>query len=257
MGPTMTSTPERLLDADSLTLVEEISHRVMNDYTHAVATLSLAAADMANANARLALIVAARRLRAYADVHRALTPPYGPGRADLGEYLKALSLALSSASLSDRAVHLTFIQCGASMSTDRCWRVGLIVSELVTNAVRHAFAGRSGAIVVELCARGGMTYCRVSDNGRAASYSPRPGRGCAIVKGLTRELGGKVEWLFGPNGTSVFLSIPSESWPSEEPIAVFLPRSEDRGQEKDLWRRASHDASVPRTEAASAAQCDA
>lgn len=241
---------EDLLGATSLTLVAEISHRVMNEYTHAIATLSLAAADTANANARMTLIVAARRLRAYAGVHRALAPPYGSGRQDLGEYLKALCVALSSASLSDRAVHLTFIQCEASMAADRCWRVGLIVSELVTNAVRHAFAGRSGAIVVELCARGGMTYCRISDNGRAASYSPQPGRGRAIVEGLTRELGGKVEWLFGPNGTTVFLSIPSEPWPFDEPVAVFLPRSDrderaprDRGHE-DLLRRASHDASV-------------
>jgi two-component sensor histidine kinase len=98
MDPTVSATPEDVLDTTSLALVAEISHRVLNEYTHAVATLLLAAADTANADARLALKMAARRLRACADVHRALAPPYGPGRADLGEYLKTLCAALSGPS---------------------------------------------------------------------------------------------------------------------------------------------------------------
>jgi two-component sensor histidine kinase len=216
MDPTVSATPE---DTTSLTLVAEISHRVLNEYTHAIASLSLAAADTTNIDARHALTMAARRLRHYADVHRALRPPCGLGQADLGEYLKTLCTAHSLGSLRDRAVQLTFIQRESSMEADRCWRVGLIVSELVTNATEHAFAGCSGAIVVELFGSGGLIYCRVSDNGRAASYSPRPGRGCAIVEGLTRELGGQVEWSFSPEGTTVVLAVPSEAGPSEESVA--------------------------------------
>jgi two-component sensor histidine kinase len=193
-----------------LILVEEITHRVLNEYTHAIATLSLAAADTADHKARLALKALAGRMRAYADVHRALCAPAAGGMSDLGQYLQTLCVAMASGSLRDRGVHLTLIQSEIPMAADRCWRVGLIASELITNAMRHAFGEESGQVVVEVRANGARTYCQVSDNGKGHA-DPRPGRGSAIIEALTRELGGRVEWTFAPDGTTVVLSIPSEA----------------------------------------------
>jgi two-component sensor histidine kinase len=129
---------------------------------------------------------------------------------DLSQYLRRLCIALTSASLSDLGVDLTFIASCLSMSAERCWRVGLIVSELVTNAVRHAFRDRGGRLVVEVRAREGTIYCRVADNGRPGS-SPACGRGRKIVEDLARQLGGHVEWTFDTGGTTVLLAIPSDA----------------------------------------------
>lgn len=193
-----------------LTLVDEISHRVLNDYTHAIATLRLAAADTPSLRARAALAMVAERLQAYAEVHRALRPPRLTEQTDLGDHLQRLCEALTAARLADRGVRLTFIRSTVRMKAHQCWRVGLIVSELMTNAVRHAFAERGGELVVELSSSAGLVYCRVSDNGRATIARPQPGRGRTIVDALARQLGGDVDWLFDAAGATVTLSFPRD-----------------------------------------------
>lgn len=207
------STSRASQGATPLALIEEISHRVLNEYTHAIATLSLAAAEIGDAKARLALAAVADRLRAHAELHRALRRPGDCEPSDLGVYLQALCAALSTAILKDRDIALTFIQAQAPLTADRCWRVGLIVSELVTNVVRHAFHERRRRIVIEVCAGIQLTYCRVSDNGRAGVSSRRPGRGRAIIDSLASQLGGRVQWSFGSAGTTALLAFPTEPPP--------------------------------------------
>jgi two-component sensor histidine kinase len=201
---------EGYLTVVPLTLVDEISHRVLNEYTHAIGTLSLAAADATSSEARATLSNVAERLLAYADVHRALRPPRLTEQIDLGQYLQRLCAALTAARLADRGVRLTFIESTARLQAQQCWRVGLIVSELVTNAVRHAFPERGGALLVELSSSPGLLYCRVSDNGGASIPHPQPGRGRSIVDALARQLGGNVHWVFGAGGATVTLSFPAE-----------------------------------------------
>jgi two-component sensor histidine kinase len=191
-------------------LVGEISHRVLNEYTHAIATLAMARAETADLTARRALAAAENRLRACADVHRALRPPAGGRPCDLGEYLERVCAALSCASLRDRGVHLTLIPSEVALTADRCWRVALITAELVNNAVRHAFGRGGGRVLVEVESLGPTILCRVTDNGRPASSSPPQGWGRSIVESLTQALGGQIEWLFEPCGTTVVLRIPSD-----------------------------------------------
>ncbi len=59
----------------SLVLVEELEHRVINEYSQAIATLTLAARRVGDAFARRELFAAAERLHAHADAHRALGRP--------------------------------------------------------------------------------------------------------------------------------------------------------------------------------------
>jgi two-component sensor histidine kinase len=197
--------------AVSLTLVEEMSHRVLNEYTHAILAVSSAAAETTSPAASLALTDVACRLEAYAGVHRALRPPNGPGQTDLALYLARLCTALACAHLADLEVRLTLDATDAPMSAERCWRVGLILYELVTNSLRHAFGGRGGAVVVQVCSRDSMIWCRVSDDGRSTSRRATAGRGRPIVEALVRELGGHVEWDFTSGGTTVVLAIPSDA----------------------------------------------
>jgi two-component sensor histidine kinase len=192
-----------------LMLVGEISHRVLNEYTQAIATLAIARAETTDLTARRALAAAERRLRAHAAVHRALRPPPAAQPYDLGTYLAEVCSALSCASLRDRGVHLTLIPGEVSLAADRCWRVALIVAELVNNAVRHAFRS-GGSVLVEVDANGPMICCRVSDDGRPAFADPSPGLGRNIVESLAQALGGAIQWRFAPTGTSAILRIPAD-----------------------------------------------
>jgi two-component sensor histidine kinase len=193
-----------------LMLVGEISHRVLNEYTHAIATLALARAETTDRTAHRALAAAERRLLAYAALHRALQPPPALRPYDLGSYLEEVCSALACASLQDHGVRLTLIPGDVSLAADRCWRVALIVAELVNNAVRHAFRSGGGSVLVEVDVDGPSILCRVSDDGQPASAEPTPGLGRDIIESLAQALGGVIQWRFEPIGTSAVLRIPAD-----------------------------------------------
>jgi multidrug efflux pump subunit AcrB len=87
------------------------------------------------------------------------------------------------------------------MDSARCWRLGMIISELITNSSRHAFGNDGGKIRVELLPCGDFAKCRVADNGRAPA-SLRPARGFTIVEALVASLDGTIEWHFGARGAA-------------------------------------------------------
>jgi two-component sensor histidine kinase len=197
-------------EAAPLMLVGEISHRVLNEYTHAIATLGIARAETTDLTARSALAAAERRLLAHAAVHRALRPPRSSRRYDLGAYLTEVCRALSRASLQERGVRLTLVPGDVSLAAGRCWRVALIIAELVNNAERHAFSGGGGWVLVEVGVDGATIRCRVSDDGRPAPVEPASGRGRNIAQSLARALGGAIQWRFEPTGTCAVLRIPAD-----------------------------------------------
>lgn len=88
-----------------------------------------------------------------------------------------------------------------------CWRVALIIAELITNSLRHGVREGPGEIVVRAARVDDRLVCEVSDDGTRCETG-RPGRGSAIVLALSAELGGEVDWRFGPDGTTARLAFP-------------------------------------------------
>lgn len=83
----------------------------------------------------------------------------------------------------------------------------MIVSELITNSVRHAFCDRGGSIRIELNKSGPFAKCCVMDNGSSRS-SYKPGEGLKIVEALAKELNGQINYRFGPEGALSTLTFP-------------------------------------------------
>jgi two-component sensor histidine kinase len=189
-------------------LVEEISHRVVNEYTQAIAGIRLAAAGIASQEAREALTEAATKLRCFAEAHRALQLPRTSDDVDLGGYLSRLCAASMAAGLQERGVRLRLSCDAIHLSSERCWRVALIISELVTNSARHGLRGGPGHVVIQITEDADGIECRVSDNG-CAEADAQPARGLTVVKGLAAELGGEVCWFFGLAGATALLTFPS------------------------------------------------
>jgi two-component sensor histidine kinase len=202
---TYSQSMQTLQSTDPWLLIAEMEHRVANEYTLAVASLSVAAARTTSAEAKDILADAATRLRSYADAHRALQAPSAGGPIDLTAYLRQICHALVCASLCERGIQLTLIEQQIQLEPERCWRVGLIIAELITNATRHAFQGRPGQIIIELAISGGDIQCRVTDNGQPSS-NVRQGHGSHIISALAAELGGTVKRQFSGRGTSILLS---------------------------------------------------
>jgi two-component sensor histidine kinase len=202
-------------DATSLLLVEEFAHRVLNEYAQAIAGLNLAARHSGDQAARRQLIEAANRLGAHAHAHRALAMPAVEAQCDVAEYMTRVCSALANPVLSELSLQLKLATSDAVAPSDRCWRLALIVSELIHNAARHA--GRHGEVVVELSSVGPELICRVS-NCRVREGAPKVGRGRRVVTALARELGGRADWLFTPTVACAWVIVPLEA-----PTAVELP----------------------------------
>jgi two-component sensor histidine kinase len=196
-----------------LHLLEEISHRVANEYAEAIATLRLASADAGDAQVGAVLGNLTKRLRDYADAHRALLAPATGGLVDLADYVGNVCAAMTKASLAPNGVRLLVEADEIWLESGRAWRVGLVVAELVRNAAQHGLDGGPGAIRVSIVEAGGRVGCRVSDNGHVRSPS-NPGRGCRLVEALAAELGGSAEWRFTASGCHAQLDIPTTIVPA-------------------------------------------
>ena len=192
---------------DPLVLVAEISHRVVNEYSQAIAGIRVAARNIASSEAREILTTAVTRLHRFAEAHRALQAPRSGKTLDLADYLQRLCEAVTAASLQERGIRLTLIADRAVLTAERCWRVALVVSELINNSVRHGLKSGPGCIKVELAVEGTEIACRVSDDGCGALHA-RPGRGLGVVVGLAEDLGGVVAWHFTAEGTVAELIFP-------------------------------------------------
>jgi two-component sensor histidine kinase len=187
-----------------LHLIDEISHRVVNEYTEAICALGQAATAAHDVQARLALTSAATRLRAQVEAHRALQAPAIAGPMDLADYIGQLCACLARAQLAENGMRLRVTADEVWLDADRCWRVGLIVAELVRNAARHGLSGGAGAIWVVVEDAAGHVRCSVCDDG-GGSPGVRAGRGRRLVQALAGELGGFVAWSFAPNGCCAVL----------------------------------------------------
>jgi len=203
----LTAEPRQRLPQPSY-LVEEISHRVMNEYSAAIGDLSLAAGRSASDQTRATLNRVAERLRAHAEAHCALLAPApDEGPIDLADYLGRICASMTKALLADREIRLLAEMDEVWLDAGRCWRIGLIVAELIRNAVRHGLAGRSGCVRVALKRATDGVSCMVSDNGAAATEFRR-GRGRRLIEMLADELGGTVSWRFTPAGCIAELAFP-------------------------------------------------
>ncbi|GAA4745555.1 hypothetical protein GCM10023264_08700 [Sphingomonas daechungensis] len=198
-----TSIPRR-----SLNLIEEINHRVLNEYTEAIASLSVAAARSRHSATRSEIANVADRLREHAELHRVLSPPREGSEVNIAEYLGQICLKFSTAMLAQRGIFLVLDTADHLMAGETCWRIGLVVAELIRNAARHGLRDSGGEIFVQVTHEGGELRCLVRDTGRPP-LNPAAGRGQSVIAGLVQELGGSAEWSFGPEGCAVLTRFPS------------------------------------------------
>jgi two-component sensor histidine kinase len=186
----------------------ELLHRVNNEYTSAILTATNLAAKSSKKETKAALAQIVDQLHALAREHEALRPPMATAVADLRASLKRLCAAMASSRLSQRGIELRLsISKPVLLDVKRCWRAQLIISELITNASRHAFRSAAGCISVVIECVSGEVVCCVSDDGSAVDTAKR-GLGTELVDALAADLDGNVERDFATSGTTITLRFP-------------------------------------------------
>ena len=134
----------------------------------------------------------------------------------IGPYLSRLSQALAASMTDDSRPISLEVQAedGGTASSAEAVSIGLIVTELVINAFKHAFVGNEAAGLVVVAYEAAETSWRltVSDNGigtpegQLDSDKPRPGLGTIIVAALAKQLDARVEVTRSRRGTTVSIT---------------------------------------------------
>ena len=218
----------QLPDPHESLLLRELNHRTRNELASAIYAVSAKAVQSDSVAVKAALLDVVDLLHQCADVHRALRMPDQGRLTDAAKYLQEVCFSLTKYRLDRLAIRVLFSADDLQLEGERCWKLGLIVSELLTNVARHAqFDARDPELRVELLLAGNVVKCRVSDNG-SASEPVRRGQGLAIVGELACSLGGRVHTSCAAEGSSFLLSFPLTQAEHRAAGAIDVVRSKRR-----------------------------
>ena len=190
-------------------LLDEIEHRVVNSLSIIASIIMLKAKSVESEETRRHLRDAHQRVMSVAAVQRHLHASAGIGSIEMLPYLTTLCGALTHSMIGDGgSISLKVLRGGVSTCAN-AESLGLIVTELVINSLKHAFneATKDGQITVAYDVSGTDWKLSVADNGvgkpDGVFAQPKTGLGTGIVKALAKQLDSQVVTLSGPMGTTV------------------------------------------------------
>jgi len=201
-------------DQNKSILLRELAHGVANNFASIAALISIKSASVSDSNAKSVLDDAIEQVTVMARVHRRLRADGHGALLDSATFIRELCDDLKASSARGRPLSIECRADSRPLSMDQAVLLGLIVNELVTNAIKHAFPdGRLGHIRVGFEAINGEARLAVEDDGvglvgRAQGAS---GMGQELVRGLAHQLGGDLQVQSSKGGTSFRLSIPCDT----------------------------------------------
>jgi len=185
-------------------LVREVHHRVKNNLQVLSSMLRLQAQALEHPAALAPMQDMQARVLSMAFLHRELYGEDDSTHVEMQRYIETLSRSLLHAFNADGRVHSRVPAHGARLNADTAVPLGLILNELLSNALKHAFPDeRQGSVRVDLRrADAGDGYeLTVSDDGAGWSGRAVPEQtatvGLTLVRMMTRQLGGTVQHANG------------------------------------------------------------
>jgi two-component sensor histidine kinase len=188
-------------------LLQEVQHRVANSLQIIASVLMQSARKVQSEETRGHLHDAHNRVMSIAAVQRQLAESR-LGEIELRPYFTQLCDSLGASMIRDHDEQSIIVSGDRSkVMADVSVSLGLIVTELVINALKHAFpGGRPGQIKVDYRSRGPNWALSVGDNGVGMPEEPthaKPGLGTSIVEALARQLNAHVQISEARPGTTV------------------------------------------------------
>ena len=220
---------ERALEEKTV-LLKEIHHRVKNNLQIILSFIGLQADDAENPAERDRLRRLEIRIRSMALVHQQLYSHGDFAAIDLAEYLRILTEGVCNvyADVATR-VRLHLETASVRLPLDKAVPCGLLCSELLTNACKHAFPGeRTGHLRVGCRQEGGVARIWVEDDGEGLppgfDAAGGVGMGMTLVTELTRQLEGQASFSTPPGGGVRFeATFPVEPPQDAEEVVLATP----------------------------------
>jgi two-component sensor histidine kinase len=200
----------RVSNARLEALLAEVNHRVANSLQIVSAMVRLQAGALTDPASRAALDDTQRRISAIAQVHRRLYTGGDVEQVDMREYLRALVDELAQTwSTSDRPRAVRLVADPIHLPTDRAVSLGVIVTELVSNACKYAYPAGSGEVRVALHREGDDLFMlAVEDDGVGLTGEISPGGtgvGTKLIRAMAQSLRTTVEYDPAHRGTRATL----------------------------------------------------
>ena len=193
-------------------LMQELVHRVKNNLQLIATLVMLEARRQKSSDGKAALERVAHRIEALGTLYAKLQEADTVEAIDAATYLDGLCRDLiASVNNGDTAISFKTDMESALLPTDKAIPIGLIVNELVTNAIKYAFPSNTkGAVLVSFKRERGRLCLTVADDGKGVDpQRADSGLGQRLVEGLAQQLGGRLERESGIQGTTVRLILPS------------------------------------------------
>ena len=192
---------------DKEVLLQELHHRVANSLQIIASVLLQSARKVQSEETRTHLHDAHHRVMSVAALQQQLAVSK-LGDVELRPYFEALCKSIGASMIRDHGqISLGVISDDSITTADTSVSLGLIVTELVINALKHAFPGdRKGKILVDYHSRGANWTLIVGDDGVGMPEEPssaKAGLGTSIVQALAAQLGGQVSVVNANPGTKV------------------------------------------------------
>jgi two-component sensor histidine kinase len=208
------------------TLLQEMQHRVANSLQIIASILLLKARTVHSEETRVHLQDAHRRVMSVASVQEHLQASAHGEQMPIAPYLSRLCATLAASMIGEeRPIRLEVVAGTGSVTSNEAVSIGLIVTELVINALKHAFgaAADGGRIAVLYEMEAGNWRLTICDNGvgkaEAQAKKAASGLGTSIVEALAKQLDARVEMSkTEPQGMTV--SIVHGVMPTSLPFAA-------------------------------------
>lgn len=192
-------------------LAHEIDHRVKNNLQMIASLVVMQSRAIKDPETRASMQAMLARVEALSTAHRRLYQTKDTTSFDLADFIRDLVGDLVSA-FGDGKLDLHLDLEHQNMPADKAAPLALIVNELVTNALKHAFADREGGkLGIRVHKPNGKLRIEVSDDGRGMNGNEGTASfGLRLVSSLARQLQAEIEWMDNGPGTKVRIDFPTD-----------------------------------------------
>lgn len=202
---------EEALEAQTM-LLHEVDHRVKNNLQLVSSLIVMQSREIADPAIRASLKSMRERVEALSTVHHLLYQTDDVRQLSVADLVRDLVTGLvSSAGREEIGADLDLDD--VPVRADHATPISLIVNELVTNALKHAFPdGRAGTISVQVKQQPEGLVVEVADNGAGMAKERRASAfGTKLTDALARQLHSRIEWSSAEPGTRARIRIGSEA----------------------------------------------
>jgi PAS domain S-box-containing protein len=201
------------LDAQTM-LIHEVDHRVKNNLQMISSLIVMQSRSIPDENIKRSLRAMLERIEAVSTVHRRLYQSDDVTQFNVSDFMRDLVTDLLAASGREE-IKSEFDLVDVTIPADKATPVALMVNELVTNALKHAFTANGAGPKISVVLRGTSDsfVVEVADNGKGMPADHETSQdasfGNRLIKSLVRQLHADIQWRDEMPGTRAVITIPA------------------------------------------------